>query len=467
MRFSKATRYREEFGMALTVDMKFDLEGTAKLLEQSEAPVPSGTWKGRVWSCLKGSAKWAGRLASVASTVACVSIHTIFPGKVVKVLSAVGIGASAQSVVQTFLPKNALNRVNNLNKNNALKIWFTLTQLYFYFQGDTETQNRILTAFSSLIGVWGAVKVFDLLGKKLTDIPLEHPAAINAEIDQKSEAEQKKKCDFFLEPLDPRSYSLLQLLKIVPGIICVSYKINVIGVFLIGNGVGELLSVGVQQIKRKPIENQTCRKVAKVAAVTAFVIAEVSWPFILGAYPNSLVGIGLAGAAAGFPSYFYKRDFQLVPRKEMDKTLQKINGLFNMLFLGGVGLWVGYNYQMSSNWGDRAALITSAVVLPISMASKYLLINNFKWGASPPLYNSAIYYSEHTSYLAVVYALEEIEGKFGSKATAKNPLAAILAGWVPYMASMGLNSINMGSINYLGTEGYATALLGAELRGKI
>lgn len=391
-------------------------------------------------------------------------------------LSTFALGASIQGLLQSLLPTNALSFLNHLNKDNAFKVWFVLTELYFFYNNDdVNKKNKVLEALTAILGSQAVIKVSDMLSKTLKETPLvsSSPIPIRQNVAVADPEEAPQVCPLALEPSAPFEFALAQLLyKIVPGIIACIFNKSVVGTFLICDGVGTMTGVALKHITITKMANATCQKAIDTAKAIAFVAIESSWGLLMAAFPNDLRGIGGSGFTAGYPTYFYKHRFQHVAQdKAVDQTrhpcLDKINAVSNGIFLAAVVLWTVYNYQQVYDWGERTALWTSAPVIAGAMLTKYFLIKKFQWGKNNLVYNSALYYSEYPVFLAIVYALNENQGGFGSKALIESPVRPLLAGWLPFYLCIGFSCIRKNLSSFIGIEGFAYALIHAEMTGKL
>lgn len=465
----------------------------AKFMDEADAPRPvqnpPTTWYGRLWNaccrpsetCKKviGAVFWGGTF--VASTALRGIKLTSFKAQpVATTVASLVSGMSLHGLLSKMPSQNFVKGMSQFSMDQALTIWFALTNLYLYYnEEDSVRKEALLTALTAHVGFETALAFTSLFKLNMTDMPWQHVALVESQMKDSESVEEAPPttAPLFLEPQDPMKYVLSHgLIRVAAGISSIALFGNhsfgnPLGTYLIADAVGIAVAEAFQNAKSIQIKDARLR----ILGTAAFIFLEGGWGMIISLFEKDLAAFAFMGIATGITKPFYKRKFEKVAPDALSNArfpaVEKLNLFTKAAFTVGFGLWLGNNFYIATDLGERVALIVCATTLPITVIAKEILNRRFKWGTHHPIINSLKFYTEdYTVPSAVIVTFIEQFNGFGSKVLKEGDLVKSFIipsiGWTAYMVALGGSMATVQPRMPLAFNGLSNNYVGWLMQGK-
>jgi hypothetical protein len=456
-------------GATATDASSLDYTKFGELAVESERS-QSTTWGGRLWrSCatklrtgIKVTQAVLGAGGFIVSTVLRTTVFKISKANPIgSTLSALGIGAGLQTFFDAILPREVRIILDQLHKDNALKVWFILTELFLiYNDTDAERKEVVLRTLTGYVGTITAAKIFDLIRKRAVDLPQNNGGAARAPI--------------LPEPNSKKALALYTAGKIAVGVTtAVAFRDHPVGIplgiYIISDAVGFGAGFRSSSI---PISNPNARS----SACVGFVFLESTWGLFLALFqsPPSFV---YGGLATGFTKFYRMNDAEAMPPNpdsQRRPIVSIINRVTDVAFVGFFVWWLVKNWpdKDSKNLGARVALGTCAAVLPTVAITKIFLNRYFKWGTHNRIVNSTNFYlQEYTVPASLVFAFVELYNGMGSRILSRGDLVTSdivpAIGWTGYMTTLATSMTTSQPCSSLGLDGLTAGFIAQLLQNKL
>jgi hypothetical protein len=437
----------------------------------------SSTFCGRLWkSCTtklrtyrKVTQAVLGGGSFIAATILRSTVYQISKATPIgSTLTAFGVGAGFHTFLDAVLPTEIRIIIDQLNKDNAFKVWFILTQLFFYYnETDAARKELILATLTSYVGAVTAAKIFDLIRKKAVDIP----QSLSLTDDQ---VNSEVRAPILPEPHSKGALAIYTTVKVAAGVATIgifrNHPIGIpLGTFILSDASGFVAG------ERLQARNVQLSPNMRSLSYVGFVMLESTWGLVIGLAPGSPLAFVYGGLATGFTKFYRKKDAEEIPpnsESQRRPIVSLINRVTDAAFIGFFIWWLERNFSQSQYLGERVALGTCAAVLPTVMITKIFLNRCFKWGKHNRIVNSINFYlQDYTVPASLLFAFVELYNGMGSRVLRRGDIVTSevvpAIGWFGYMTALATSTTTSQPCSSLGLDGLTAGFIADQLQNKL